>query len=160
MADAIFNDEVMLAGWRETHSGGATVTFWLPDSSTLDVFRGMTIRKNNTAGQRLAMCLVEIGDDEKPVEAPKATVGPLCMLALQWCRSPVFYAWIATVDPKWVMTQEHGMNEALSRRWLCDQLNIESRKELDTSHIAGEMFKSHIRAPFMSWMKDNGKSVE
>lgn len=68
MTTPVFQDELMLAGWSETHTGGAKVTFWLPDASALDAFRTMTVKKGNTAGQRFACVLVEIGDDEQPVE--------------------------------------------------------------------------------------------
>jgi len=59
-----FEGELWLLGWRETHSGGATVTFQLSDPSELDAFRRMTVSKGKVAGQRLACVLVEIQDDE------------------------------------------------------------------------------------------------
>lgn len=62
-----FSGEVMLAGWRENHSNGATITFWLPDSSDLDIFRGLTCRKGNTAGQRFMTVLVLLDDEGNPV---------------------------------------------------------------------------------------------
>lgn len=61
-----FQGELWLLGWRETHNGGATVTFQLSDPSELDAFKRMTIRKGRVSGQRVACVLVEIGDDEKP----------------------------------------------------------------------------------------------
>ena len=70
-----FSGEVMLASWKETHTGGAVVSFFLPNPADLDVFRGMTVRKGGTAGQRLACVLVEIGEDEGPVQSPGPTVG-------------------------------------------------------------------------------------
>lgn len=79
----------MLAGWKESHNSGATVTFWLADPASLDAFRGLTARKGNTAGQRLAMVLVEISDQETPVpqpEKPKEPIGELCRLAVMWCK--------------------------------------------------------------------------
>ena len=66
----------MLAGWQETHNGGAKVIFWLPDASDLEVFRGLTVRKGNTAGQRFMAVLVEVGDDERPKENPTAAAMP------------------------------------------------------------------------------------
>lgn len=67
---ATFSGEVMLAGWKETHTGGAVVSFFLPDPDALDVFRGMTVRKSGVAGHRFACVLVEIADDEKPATPP------------------------------------------------------------------------------------------
>lgn len=88
----VFQSEVMLAGWKETHNGGATVTFWLPDTEDLEVFRGMTVRKSNTAGQRLACVLVEIPDNEIPLASEDAAreaegVGAASAVALQ-SRTP------------------------------------------------------------------------
>lgn len=62
-----FQGEVQLAGWKETHTSGVTVTFWLQNPEELDAFRALTVRKGNTAGHRFACVLVEIGDDERPV---------------------------------------------------------------------------------------------
>lgn len=69
---ATFQGEVQLAGWKETHSSGVTVTFWLPDTADLDAFRALTVRKGNQAGHRFACVLVEIGDDEQPVQIREA----------------------------------------------------------------------------------------
>lgn len=62
-----FSGEVQLAGWRETHKSGAVVSFFLSDPEDLEKFRGLTVAKGKTAGQRFACVLVEIGDDELPV---------------------------------------------------------------------------------------------
>jgi len=66
-----FQGEMMLAGWTESHNGGCKVTFWLPSPDDLDMFRGMTVRKGNTAGQRFMAVLVEIPDGELPPTEPK-----------------------------------------------------------------------------------------
>lgn len=85
-----FQGEVQLAGWSESHNSGCKVTFWLADPSDLEAFRAMTVRKGNTAGQRLACVLVEIGDDEQPVQAaqepPKGPAGAERWLCLE-CKS-------------------------------------------------------------------------
>lgn len=73
MTGSAFQGELMLAGWKDTHNGGATVTFWLPDPAELDVFRGMTAKKGNVAGQRFMAVLVEVQDDEKTAAAPSPT---------------------------------------------------------------------------------------
>src|SRR5690554_2878297 len=89
-----FQGEVMLAGWSETHNGGAKVTFWLQDADDLAAFKAMTVAKGKTAGQRLALVAVEIGDDEQPVqrhEKPKG--GELARLAGQLCQSAQFQGW-------------------------------------------------------------------
>ncbi|WP_203234331.1 hypothetical protein [Burkholderia mayonis] len=65
-----FHGEMQLAGWSETHTGGCKVTFWLPDPADLEAFRTLTVRKGNVAGHRFMVAMVEIGDDELPVQRP------------------------------------------------------------------------------------------
>jgi len=152
-----FTGEVMMAGWSDTHNGGAKVTFWLPDADSLEVFKGLTQKKGNTAGHRFMCVLVEIGDDEAPVdrlvEGPKPDfsdirprkVGPLCMLAVKWCRDPEFLNWLA-------MDSEKGAASCV--KVVC---GIESRKELDTDPAAAERFHSLIRGPFSKYQLARGR---
>ncbi|WYX08203.1 hypothetical protein WJ978_19770 [Achromobacter xylosoxidans] len=74
-----FQGEVMLAGWSQTHNGGAKVTFWLQDDTDLEAFKAMTVAKGKTAGQRLALVAVEIGDDEQPVVSREQGATALCL---------------------------------------------------------------------------------
>ena len=52
--------EVMLAGWSESHTGGCKVTFWLPDSESLEPFKGLTVIKGKVAGQLFMMVLAPV----------------------------------------------------------------------------------------------------
>ncbi len=72
--DLCFDDEVMLAGYSESHTSGPKVTFWLFDPHQLDIFRGFTIRKGNVAGQRFRLTLVEIPDGELEPEGGAVSV--------------------------------------------------------------------------------------
>jgi hypothetical protein len=136
-----FSDEVQLAGWSESHTGGAKVTFWLQSSEALDAFRDLTARKGNTAGHRFACVLVEIGEDEQPVQQPrKDTRGPLCREACDYCERLDFQTWIAhNAEP----SKDRAKARILS---ICD---ITSRKELDTNPAAAEKFIKVIRMGFM-----------
>ena len=139
-----FSDEVQLAGWSESHTGGAKVTFWLQSSEALDAFRDLTARKGNTAGHRFACVLVEIGEDEQPVQQPrKDTRGPLCKEACDLCENAVFQKWVATVGGNAKATAQCAKEVILS---VC---GIESRKELDTNPAAAEKFIKVIRMGFM-----------
>ncbi|CAB3972268.1 MULTISPECIES: hypothetical protein [Burkholderia] len=72
-----FHGEMQLAGWSETHTGGCKVTFWLHDPADLEAFRTLTVRKGNQAGHRFMVAMVEIGDDEQPIQQPApAMQGP------------------------------------------------------------------------------------
>jgi len=139
-----FEGEVQLAGWSESHNGGCKVTFWLSDSDDLEAFRAMTVRKGNTAGQRLACVLIEIGDDEQPVEPakPRDQRGPLCREACDLCAMPAFQEWTDTEN------EEEAKGEIL---FIC---GIKSRKELDADPAAAEMFRAEIRAPFLRWQRE------
>lgn len=63
----VFEGEMQLAGWSETHTGGCKVTLWVPSPEDLEPFKALTARKGNTAGHRMVAAFVEIGDDEQPV---------------------------------------------------------------------------------------------
>ena len=161
----VFQDEVMLAGWSESHNGGAKVTFWLSDPSALDAFRAMTVAKGKTAGQRLACVLVEIGDDEKPVNADvgipiaqenqqlaaeKPKGGPLAKLAGMWCEMPLFWDFL-------LWKHEYTVsNEPDAAKTVYELCGITSRAELDHNEQAAQKFKSLIRGPFQKYMLARG----
>lgn len=139
----------MLAGWSQTHNGGAKVTFWLQDDSDLESFKAMTVAKGKTAGQRLALVAVEIGDDEQPVsgdavipasEKPKGE--KLSWLAVQLCKNPQFLEFAGVG------------NEANAREWILNMCgSINSRGELDTDDEAAAFFHANVRRPFRDWME-------
>lgn len=143
-----FQGEVQLAGWSETHTGGCKVTFWLADTSDLDVFRTLTVRKGNTAGHRLACVLVEIGDDEQPVDPVEMKGGPLAKLAGTWCRDNYFREWVKSVS--W-----DGDPDAFIKETCC----IDSKRELDNSIAAAEVFHAEIRKPYAAWLERNGRAA-
>ena len=151
----LFSDEVQLAGWVESHSSGAKITFWLSDSAQLDVFRGLTARKANQAGQRFACVLVEINDDEtlaaqidtsaliaKPGESLQevAPIGPLCLLAVTLCKDPNFLAW------------GNFLHAAHARACILEICGMDSRKSLDTNAEAALRFHQRIRKPYNAWL--------
>jgi len=153
--EPVFQDEVMLAGWGETHSGGAKVTFWLKDSEALEAFKRMTVAKGKTAGQRLACVLVEIDDDEQPKVPTKADeemyraepsqqLTGLALLAVQWCKTPSFRSFLG------VETEEEAKQSVINT--CC----IQSRKELMNNPQAQDKFLKFIRQPYMqhAWPLD------
>lgn len=147
-----FTGEMQLAGWSETHNGGCKVTFWLPDAADLDAFRALTVRKGNTAGHRFMAALVEVGDDEQPVQQPttKDTApagGALAKLAGMWCSDPDFWRFLSDRTPS--ITPVIGPETAA--QVIRDVCQIESRAELDHKPGSAEMFHAEIRIPFMRW---------
>lgn len=143
-----YQGEVQLAGWVESHTGGAKVTFWLPDASALDAFRGMTAKRGNRAGHRMMCVLVEIGDDEHPVEQERQTEkpkgGPLAQLAGRWCADPFFRHWYGAIDA----------DEAAHMMRI--ECHVDSRAELDHDEFAAQLFHRHIREPFRLHCREAG----
>ncbi|SEH89213.1 hypothetical protein [Paraburkholderia hospita] len=146
----LFHGEVQLAAWSESHTGGAKIVLWLSDPADLEAFRVMTVRKGNVAGQRMACALVEIGDDEQPVqpvqqaaENPKG--GPLAKLAGMWCDNPKFWEWIRSKGARCTGHEE----AAQIIRKTC---KIGSRAELDSNREAASVFNEMFRKPFGYWM--------
>ncbi|NOV25913.1 hypothetical protein E5S69_20640 [Cupriavidus necator] len=147
-----FAGEMQLAGWSETHNGGCKVTFWLPDATDLDAFRALTVRKGNTAGHRFMAALVEVGDDEQPVQQPAAKEhapvgGALAKLAGMWCSDPDFWAFLSARTPSTAPVADAEAAAQVIR----DVCQIESRAELDHIPESAEMFHAEIRLPFMRW---------
>lgn len=141
----------MLAGWSETHNGGAKVTFWLSDPDELAAFKRMTVAKGKTAGQRLACVLIEIGDDElqkqpEPAKAEELKGGPLAKLAGMWCQSKDFQEWIGVP------------NQEEARLFILEECGIDSRVALDHNHLAAEIFHRSIREPYSKLLTAIGKA--
>jgi hypothetical protein len=112
------------------------------------------VRKGNTAGQRLACVLVEIGDDEQPLQAqekpsedePAEPLGPLAMWAVQRCKEPMFQKWLA-----WRFRREIA-DEKAARLWLLELGDIKSRREIDTNKDVGDWFKDVIMTRYAQWL--------
>lgn len=153
-----FQGEVMLAGWSQTHNGGAKVTFWLADDTDLEAFKAMTVAKGKTAGQRLALVAVEIGDDEKPVASSKHGTngvvsqetpnsvdnnkgGELAKLAGMFCQSTAF----------WEFCRADDAGEA--RDWILGVCGIQSRRDLDHNPTAAQLFHDRVRKPYLESRK-------
>ena len=146
--------EMQLAGWSESHNGGCKVTFWLSSPEDLEAFRALTVRKGNTAGHRFMAALVEIGDDEKPVQPPpagKTKPGPLCMEAIDLCNNPEFHKWLAAYhDFNYWLNEFPGRSVMqVAGDSLKDLCEVRSRKDLDADPEAGQRFIARIRLPFM-----------
>jgi hypothetical protein len=161
----MFHSEVQLAGWSESHNGGCKVTFWLAQPSDLDAFRAMTVRKGNTAGQRLACALVEIGDDEQPVPPEPRKGGELAKLAGKWCRLPEFVEFVRAIYDRAMGGDGTGYGDvspsrefggdgsAYARHCILVLCDIDSRSELDHNAEAAEKFHRLIRLPFAEHLR-------
>lgn len=128
-----FQGEMMLAGWTDGHSAGPKIAFYLADKRDLDVFRDMTVKKGNMAGQRFMAVLVELGADEKPV-----ALG-LSQRAALMCKSMGFWQF---VEAKTGFAREGAAareeHATVYLRQFCD---VDSRSELDRNARAATLYQ-------------------
>ncbi|WP_211440964.1 hypothetical protein [Collimonas humicola] len=128
-----FQGELMLANWKETHSGGATVTFMLADKGDLDLFRHLTVKKANMAGQRFMAVLVEINDDEKPVTQK------LSQQAALMCKSLGFQQFVEYKSG--YQLEGTAAREKMAADFVRSFCGVESRSELDSAGRAGMLYQ-------------------
>lgn len=140
-----FHGELQLLGWSETNTRGRTVTFQVDGDDVDHPFKTFTTRKGKVAGHRFAVVMVEIDDNEQPVEQKKAGM-KLSQMAAALGKSPQFLEWAD--EECWDFSVE---DEASARRFVLSQCNIQSRSELDTNSEAEQLFRSRILEPFQQW---------
>lgn len=153
-----YQGELMLAGWTDSHTTGAKVTFWLPDQDALEAFRHLTVRKGRTAGQRFMAVLIQIGDDEQPIEPgsdtkPAKRNNALALSAVQVCKADAFHQYVASCAGYLPATQAE--REALAAEFMRDYCRIESRRELDESPTAAQMF-ARLMGEYRDWCRATG----
>lgn len=149
--------EVQLADYGETANGGPYLKFRLADADELDPFRGQDRAAKNKAGKRYIMMLIEVGDDERPVdqkktkEAERVKGGPLSKRAAFLCLDPDFQAFVkSSVSPETWRTIYVGMSdEQAAREYILRACDIKSRAELDHNARAAHMFQRGILGPFI-----------
>ena len=94
----------------------------------------------------------------KEPEAPKEKVGPLCLLACQWCADERFQEWVRkTTKTVFAVTGNDGRlttarGEEESKRFICQQCEVDSRKQLDHPEAA-EKFHRLIRKPYTAYLE-------
>lgn len=141
MTTPAFSGEVQFRRWSDSSTQGVQVTFALPSSDELEPLKGKE-------GKRFMAVLVEIGDDELPVEPQKRkdTRGPLCREACDLCANGQFQRWIGVADmPR---------AELAAREWVIAKCRVLSRKQLDENPRAAELFKQEVRIPFFRFQKE------
>lgn len=158
----VLQDEVQLLGYGETDSGGPWLKFRLQDPAQLGPFRGHAKATANKCGQRYALVLVEIGDDEKPVkQESKKTDTNYAFQCAQLFDHELFTAYMSDkhdLDRILAFTMESDslamwyesdnpveeypamMLEACVRQAKKD-IGIERKRELNQNHLALMRFK-------------------
>lgn len=151
-----FAGEVQLRRWSESNTQGVQVTFALAESADLDKFKGLD-------GKRFMAVLVQIGDDEQPVDVRNSDIKPgksrndreplgdLCWRAVQWCKEPEFWDFLNLNFPGAQVVCEQGAKQHLELVCL-----ITSRKELDVDPEAARRFNQLIRGPYQKHLIARG----
>jgi hypothetical protein len=138
----VYAGEARLMNWADTSSRGRTVTFELPPDSDTHPFRDLAIRQGKKAGQRFMLAVVQIDDQEEPVEQQKR----LSQQAAILCKDETF----------WQFAAERSISkidsEASCRAWMLSGAGITSRKEFDTNNRAADWFISQCKLPFEAFM--------
>lgn len=163
--ESTYHGEVRVVRSSYTSKTGPTLTLALHDIDELNKVQGMD-------GKRYMLALVEIGDDEQPVQPEKKKGGPLSILAARWCREPEFLNFIRPIYDRqlggngsgWgdVSPDDFDHDQALGLeqyaahciKVLCDC--EQSRRELDIDAAKGEKFHRLIRGPYIKWMAARG----
>ena len=137
-----FQGEVQFRRYSDTSTQGQQVVFAVADREALEPFFGME-------GKRFMAVLVQIGDDEQPVEpAPrKDTRGPLCREACDLCAMPEFQRFAFRN-----FAHATDEREECAKAAILGVCEIKSRKELDEDRAAADLFISRFRVPFMRHM--------
>lgn len=143
-----FQGEIQLRRWSESSTQGVQVTFALADSDDLEPLKAKS-------GKRFMAVLVEVGDDELPVQEPKQRpwLGDLCFRAVQWCGDWEFRVWL----------QQRGDFETTpsvetAGDIICEWCGVASRKELDTNPEAAEKFRRLIVGPWQKHCLARGRT--
>jgi hypothetical protein len=142
---ALYEDEVMLAGWNDSQQNGHTAKFWIASDTMGHPFEGID-RK-----QELIVSLVELDDDNEPIDQkmrdrvegqkvhPQSRLSVACAAL---CRNPVFWAWLER-NP--VLTGQIVIKDD----YTCTQvmrgyLRVNSRAELDDPANEAAIEKFHL----------------
>ncbi len=148
------NAELMFLNWSDTATTGGKLVFAVgPDD--LEKFKALTHRDGKRPGQRFMAAFALVDEQEQPER-----IGPLCTLAVMWCRDPAFQAWAQYQFPEqWPRddaTRDVPPIEATSHtaEVLRRIVGIKSRRDLDTDPAAARRFNNLIRAPY------RGRAVE
>lgn len=135
-----YEGEVSLAGWGDTSTRGRTITLQLHDNGDAHPFSASRTRSGKKPGQRYQIVLVEIGDDERPVE-----------------KTPSQMAWLLCRDERF----QHFLNERSfvtvddedsARAFVLEGCGgIKSRSELDTNPGARAAWMTLFFNPFQTY---------
>ena len=119
----------MLLQWAESSTRGRTITLLLPEDEDTHPFRDYGIRSGKRSGQRFMVVFVALTDDDQP-EQPLLSTD-----AVMLCKDKMFWHWASNEGWDKIDSEESA------KKWLCEQLSIESRSELNSDDRAAQQFR-------------------
>jgi hypothetical protein len=139
-----FQGEVQLLGWSETNTRGRTITLQLDNSTEGHPFATAVSKSGKKSGTRYQIVMVEIGDDERPVEKTPS------QMAFLLCKDRAFQHFLnersfATVD-----------SEDSARACICEGCGVTSRSQLDTNPAARSAWLQQFYNP---WTAKQAKGI-
>jgi hypothetical protein len=146
---AAFQGEMMLLNWTESSTRGRTATFLLDETTDEHPMKKFTIKSGKHAGQRFAVMMVLMDDDEQPLppeQKPSEIAGMLC-------RDPQFWRW---ADER---ALDKIDSEDAARNWICALLSIKSRRELDKDASLQRAFDAQVVGPFNEYRRNVNKPL-
>ena len=96
-----------------------------------------------------SIACVRLKDGHAAVPAPVAqrdTRGPLCKEACDLGKNATFHQFLAEAG--------FSRDEDGAKIFILSRCKISSRKELDTSQQAAELFRQFVRKPFSAWARE------
>jgi hypothetical protein len=157
-----FAGEVQFAGYSDSSKSGPRITLRLSARENLEAFVGKE-------GKRFMLALVEVGDDEQPVQQPKAPAaqseeqpkgGELSRLAAMWCQREDFQNWCAEHFPyAWQLAMSTKSLNPERKPWeaarlvILDHCGVDSRSKLDHDERAAQQFHEAFRIPFSDHLR-------
>ena len=134
-----FQSEVQLIGWAETNARGRTITLQLNEDGEGHPFAAARTKQGKTAGQRYAIVMVQIGDDEKPVAKTPA------QMAFLLCKDEAFQHFIN--ERSFVNVND----EDTARACVLEACGIKSRSQLDKDPGARSAWLTQFYNPWTAY---------
>lgn len=154
-----FSGEVQFRRYSDTSTQGASIVLSLADRDELSAFIGKE-------GKRFMAVLVEVGDDEQPVQYQPGSVvpadmvggklvpkiGPICQWLVMRCGEPEFWEFLNAEHPG----DTEATNADTAAEVVKEVLTIESRKQIDGNRELESAFHRLIRGPYSKWLLRRG----
>lgn len=150
--------EVQFIDGAYSVGGGTWIKFFCPEKEILDKFEGVDKHSKTKQGARYVMMLVEIQDDETPVNQQNRRRiekeelikgGPLSKRAGILCNDPDYLGYL--ILQKHIAKGEKKAMVEAAEVYVRDMCGVTTRKLLDQDKEAARKFRVFVLEPFIRW---------